>query len=204
MTHYTEDDLILYYYEERPRSSGASKKIALHLDVCERCAAVYRSLAATLRMIDTPDAPERGEQYGLEVWQRIRGEVGSTEFSRFSGFWKFSRFAKFWESPGFERVIPVRQLSIYRLRSISLEKITVRCCSWALRRPRPDCSKSRPTRYSGPSVSGRIRCPHGSIRRACIGPKAKSKRRERVIRERSHSIRETRRLARNSPAFRRL
>ena len=40
--------------------------------------------------------PERGDQYGLEVWQRIRHKLPETEFSRFSGFSGFSRFWGFW------------------------------------------------------------------------------------------------------------
>ena len=75
MKHYTEDDLILYYYEERPRTAAASRSLARHLDTCEQCAAAYRALSSTLKMLATPEAPERGDQYGLEVWQRIRHQL---------------------------------------------------------------------------------------------------------------------------------
>ena len=40
MKHYSEDDLILYYYEERPRRADVTQ----HLDACEQCAAAYREL----------------------------------------------------------------------------------------------------------------------------------------------------------------
>ncbi len=36
---------------------------------------MYREIAGALAMIPVPEAPERGEQYGLEVWQRIRHQL---------------------------------------------------------------------------------------------------------------------------------
>jgi hypothetical protein len=69
--HYSEDDLTLYYYGEGRRRDA----IEQHLSGCAACAALYRDIAGTLRMIATPEAPDRGEQYGLEVWQRIRHKL---------------------------------------------------------------------------------------------------------------------------------
>jgi hypothetical protein len=71
MTHYQEDDLILYYYGEGRKRADIEK----HLDACGACAATYREIAGTLTMIAAPEIPERGEQYGLEVWQRIRHQL---------------------------------------------------------------------------------------------------------------------------------
>ena len=87
--HYTEDDLILYYYEERPRSGG----LQAHLDACEQCGSAYRELAAALRAIDTPTAPERGDQYGLEVWQRIRHRLPEQEMPWWSAWFRADRLA---------------------------------------------------------------------------------------------------------------
>jgi hypothetical protein len=87
--HYSEDDLILYYYEERPRSGD----IQAHLDGCEQCAAAYRELSATLRMIETPQAPERGDQYGLEVWQRIRHRLPEQDVPWWSAWFRADRLA---------------------------------------------------------------------------------------------------------------
>ena len=87
--HYTEDDLILYYYEERPRAGD----IQAHLDSCEPCAAAYRDLSATLRSIETPAAPERGDQYGLEVWQRIRHQLPEQELPWWSAWFRADRLA---------------------------------------------------------------------------------------------------------------
>ena len=71
MTHYNEDDLTLYYYGEGRRRAAIER----HLDACDACRALYREIAGTLAMIAAPDAPERGDQYGLEVWQRIRHQL---------------------------------------------------------------------------------------------------------------------------------
>jgi len=87
--HYTEEDLILHYYDER----GRRKDIDAHLDQCERCAAAYRALAGTLRLIETPEAPERGEQYGLEVWQRIRHRLPEQEIPWWSIWFRADRLA---------------------------------------------------------------------------------------------------------------
>jgi hypothetical protein len=75
--HYSEDDLTLYYYGEgRYRATdpagGARSRVAAHLESCAECAKTYRDIAGTLALIAAADVPARGDQYGLEVWQRIR------------------------------------------------------------------------------------------------------------------------------------
>jgi hypothetical protein len=69
--HYTEDDLILYYYGEHRRRV----RVEEHLAECASCSALYRDLAATLALVADPVVPERGDQYGLEVWQKIRHQL---------------------------------------------------------------------------------------------------------------------------------
>ena len=88
MTHYTEDDLTLYYYGEGRRRHDIER----HLESCSECADTYRDIAGTLAMIAAPELPERGDQYGLEVWQRIRHQLPDRGFSRFSRFSGFSGF----------------------------------------------------------------------------------------------------------------
>jgi hypothetical protein len=79
--HYSEEELILHYYGERGRWGTAAghrrrrHQLEQHVDECPDCAAVYQSVAVTLKMLDAPEAPERGEQYGLEVWQRLRSRL---------------------------------------------------------------------------------------------------------------------------------
>jgi hypothetical protein len=69
--HYSEDDLTLYYYGEGRRRD----QIEQHLVGCSACASLYRDISGTLALIAAPEAPERGDQYGLEVWQRIRHKL---------------------------------------------------------------------------------------------------------------------------------
>jgi hypothetical protein len=77
MKHYTEDDLILYYYGEGRRHVDIER----HLEACPTCATAYRDITATLEMVVEPAAPERGEQYGREVWQRIRHQLPDQQMS---------------------------------------------------------------------------------------------------------------------------
>ena len=88
MTHYSEDDLTLYYYGEGRRRHDIER----HLETCAGCAATYREIAGTLAMIAAPEVPGRGDQYGLEIWQRIRHQLPERE----TGFSRFSRFSAFY------------------------------------------------------------------------------------------------------------
>ncbi len=87
--HYSEDDLTLYYYGEGRRR----RQIEQHLDSCASCAAAYRDIADTLTMITPAPVPDRGEQYGLEVWQRVRHQLPDVTFRGFTRFTGFSAFA---------------------------------------------------------------------------------------------------------------
>ena len=86
MKHYSEDELTLYYYGEGRRRANVER----HLDECAACAKCYREIAGTLAMIAAPDVPERGDQYGLEVWQRIRHRLPEQDESGFAGFIRIS------------------------------------------------------------------------------------------------------------------
>jgi hypothetical protein len=79
MTHYTDDDLILYYYGEgRSRDRAAVER---HLESCVECAATYQTLAGSLQLIVGAEVPERGDTYPMEVWQRIRARLPEQELS---------------------------------------------------------------------------------------------------------------------------
>jgi len=71
MTHYSDDDLVLYYYGEARSPAGIDR----HLETCPTCAAAYREIVATLALVTRPNPPERGAAYGVEVWQRIRNQL---------------------------------------------------------------------------------------------------------------------------------
>jgi hypothetical protein len=75
MKHLTEDDLVLYFYGETKRAG----QIDRHLGECAACAALYRGIAGTLALVAAPDAPPRDEEYGADVWRRIRHELPEQE-----------------------------------------------------------------------------------------------------------------------------
>jgi hypothetical protein len=87
MRHYQEDDLILYYYGEGRKRPDIER----HLDECGSCAATYREIAGTLSMVIEPPLPERGDQYGLEVWQRIRHKLPEQELPWWSLWFRGER-----------------------------------------------------------------------------------------------------------------
>jgi len=70
-THFTEDELVLHYYGE----AEAPNTVDEHLAGCATCDATYRDIGATLAMVAAPEAPARGDQYGLAVWLRVRGQL---------------------------------------------------------------------------------------------------------------------------------
>ena len=89
MKHYSEDELTLYYYGEGRRRANVER----HLDECAACAKSYREIAGTLAMIAAPDVPERGDQYGLEVWQRIRHRLPERDGSWLGQWFRWDRLS---------------------------------------------------------------------------------------------------------------
>ncbi len=91
MKHYSEEDLILHFYGED--AGRRRREISQHVDECASCAAVYRDLAGTLQLLEAPEVPERGDQYGLEVWQRIRARLPEPEAPWWVRWLKWDRLA---------------------------------------------------------------------------------------------------------------
>jgi hypothetical protein len=87
--HYSEDDLTLYYYGEGRRRADIER----HLDACASCRSLYREIAGTLALIAAPEVPERGDQYGLEVWQRIRHKLPEQDVPWWSTLFRADRLA---------------------------------------------------------------------------------------------------------------
>jgi hypothetical protein len=89
MSHYSEDDLILYYYGEGRQRAGIER----HLAACGPCAAAYRQIAGTLSLVTAPETPERDDRYGLEVWQRIRHQLPEQETAWWPAWLRWDRLA---------------------------------------------------------------------------------------------------------------
>jgi multidrug efflux pump subunit AcrA (membrane-fusion protein) len=83
MNHLTEGQLILHYYEE----AEAGPEPELHLKECADCRAAYAALQRTLNAADAMAVPERGADYGAEVWRRIESRIGARRAWR----WQWTR-----------------------------------------------------------------------------------------------------------------
>jgi hypothetical protein len=67
MNHLNDEDLVLQYYGEPAVESDT----AAHLASCDSCTARFEELQAALNTLDRGGVPERGEEYGAEVWARL-------------------------------------------------------------------------------------------------------------------------------------
>ena len=65
--HLAEDQLTLLYYGE----TGDRAATEVHLAECLACREAYQSLQRVLNSVDSFPVPDRGENYGQEVWARI-------------------------------------------------------------------------------------------------------------------------------------
>jgi hypothetical protein len=87
--HLSEEDLILHFYGESPASSGRGEhagRIARHLEECSACAALFEEIAGTLALVPEPNVPHRSEDYGTEVWQKIRFKLPVQEAQKRVGW----------------------------------------------------------------------------------------------------------------------
>ncbi len=80
MNHLTEEQLILHYYGEEGDTLGAEQ----HLEACEACRALYGSLQRVLNIVDSLPVPERGPEYGAELWKRLEPQVAKGSWLRWS------------------------------------------------------------------------------------------------------------------------
>jgi hypothetical protein len=71
MIHLTEEQLVFHYYGE----DGETLATERHLEECEQCRALYGSLQRTLNVMGSMPAPERGPDYGAQVWRRIEAKL---------------------------------------------------------------------------------------------------------------------------------
>ncbi|HEX9984947.1 MAG TPA: hypothetical protein VGF69_16920 [Thermoanaerobaculia bacterium] len=78
MQHLNEETLVAHHY--RDAEDGAA--VALHLRDCRDCAAQYEELRRVLALVDDASIPEPAENYGEEVWRRLRWKLGSEKRKR--------------------------------------------------------------------------------------------------------------------------
>lgn len=80
MRHLTQDELVLLYYGEL--SGPDSEQAKEHLRACDLCREELLSLESALKAVAAFPVPERGEDYGREVWARISPRLEAKTESR--------------------------------------------------------------------------------------------------------------------------
>jgi hypothetical protein len=72
IVHLTEEDLVLYRYQESPDPDA----VARHLAICAECRAEHAALERMFTAVEAP-APEPGPAYEREVWARIQDRLSA-------------------------------------------------------------------------------------------------------------------------------
>lgn len=100
MKHLSEEELVELYYESRDaqadeQGSNLHMNHVLaekHMQQCEACATAYDELARVLASAEGEPVPERGAEYGAQVWQAIRGSVPVYEPKCRQAWWLWPRW----------------------------------------------------------------------------------------------------------------
>jgi hypothetical protein len=71
MNHITEEQFVLFYYGE----PDPAAEVESHMAECEACRNEFRALQLVLNSVDSAPVPERGPEYGKEVWQRVSKRI---------------------------------------------------------------------------------------------------------------------------------
>ena len=82
MTHITEEQLVAYALDDVEAGTRAAGEA--HVETCAACRASLDEIRATLDHAAALEIPERGDDYGASVWERIESRViesGSNEGS---------------------------------------------------------------------------------------------------------------------------
>jgi hypothetical protein len=73
MQHLTEQELVLHHYHDEDSPAA----VAQHLAACDVCRAEYNSIQRVLALVDEIPIPQRPDNYGEQVWTRLRWRLGS-------------------------------------------------------------------------------------------------------------------------------
>jgi len=71
MKHLSDDQLLLDHYDDGDDIEVADR----HLTSCAECRSRLAAIEEGLKLVVAPSIPERGPDYGSEVWNRIRAEL---------------------------------------------------------------------------------------------------------------------------------
>ncbi len=73
MTHVAEDQLIAFVLDDV--EPAERETVQAHLEQCEACRAEAAALRATLEAASAQPVPERGDDYGADVWARLEPKL---------------------------------------------------------------------------------------------------------------------------------
>lgn len=107
MTHLNEEQLVEHYYNDDANHADA----ATHLALCAACRAEFERLSATLTSVSAYEPPAREENYGTDIWNRIRGHLPEPERRN---WWSWAS-ARRWVAVGAMAVLIVTAFLLGRL-----------------------------------------------------------------------------------------
>lgn len=97
MKHLSEEQLVDYRYGEA--DDGERGLIREHLASCASCRSNYETLERALALVDAAPVPERGEEYGNEVWQRLAPHLGAQRGEPRGSRWPLAlQLPKWWQA----------------------------------------------------------------------------------------------------------
>jgi len=79
MQHLNEEQLVLHRYHDDGVDAVAAEQ---HLNACADCRAQYDTLCRVLALVDDLPVPQRGDDYGTEVWNHLRWRLGRGDRAR--------------------------------------------------------------------------------------------------------------------------
>lgn len=72
MQHLTEEQLVSHYYHD-----DDAVAVEAHLRACRECTTQYDTIGRVLDLVTEAPVPDRGGDYGDQVWSRLRWKLGS-------------------------------------------------------------------------------------------------------------------------------
>jgi len=84
MNHLSQEDFVLQYYGE----PTVEPETAAHLASCEFCKERFQELQRVLNSLNHGAVPERGEDYGAKVWNRVAPHLGARPASAIPPQWR--------------------------------------------------------------------------------------------------------------------
>jgi len=71
--HLSEEELVLHHFGD----ADSPAALDAHLEECAACRAALAAARADLSAIDVPEPPERGADYGAQVWSRLQPRLAA-------------------------------------------------------------------------------------------------------------------------------